>query len=353
MTSEIKSPIRRASRPIDGGENGLQPSDSGVSIQVPWQERGPQSSDVVWRYSQNPLIGRHHLPGVQGVYNSAVARYGDRFVGVFRLEKRDRFPHLHLGWSTDGMKWDIDPKKIDFAKGDPKSLADYAYDPRLCEIDGTYYITWCGGHNGPTISIASTRDFKTFERLENAFLPFNRNGVLFPRKINGKYFMLSRPSDDGHTPFGDIFVSQSPDMCHWGMHRLMMRRGGGEVGQWWQRTKIGAGPIPIEIDEGWLMIYHGVMDTCNGFVYSMGAAILDRNEPWKVLYRTNQHILTPEADYEVFGHVPNVVFPCAALHDKASDRLAIYYGAADTSCCVAFAHLSELISFTKENSQLF
>ena len=92
-----------------------------------------------------------------------------------------------------------------------------------------------------------------------------------------------------------------------------MRRGGGEVGQWWQRTKIGAGPIPIETDDGWLMIYHGVMDTCNGFVYSMGAALLDLDEPWRVLYRTNQHILTPEQDYEVSGHVPNVVFPCAAL----------------------------------------
>ena len=94
-------------------------------------------------------------------------------------------------------------------------------------------------------------------------------------------------------------------------------RGGGEVGQWWQRTKVGAGPIPIETDDGWLMIYHGVMDTCNGFVYSMGAALLDLDQPWKVLYRTNQHICTPEADYEVSGHVPNVVFPCAALVDRS------------------------------------
>ena len=152
---------------------------------------------------------------------------------------------------------------------------DYAYDPRVCKIEDTYYITWCGGHNGPTISVASTPDFEQFTLMENAFLPFNRNGVLFPRKINGKYFMLSRPSDDGHTPFGNIYVSQSPDMIHWGKHRLVMKRGGDETGQWWQRTKIGAGPIPIETEEGWLMIYHGVMDTCNGFVYSMGAAILD------------------------------------------------------------------------------
>jgi beta-1,4-mannooligosaccharide/beta-1,4-mannosyl-N-acetylglucosamine phosphorylase len=101
------------------------------------------------------------------------------------------------------------------------------------------------------------------------------------------------------------------------------------------------------------LIYHGVMDTCNGFVYSMGAAILDLDDPSKVLYRTNQHLLTPEADYEVFGHVPNVVFPCAALCDAEQDKLAIYYGAADTASCVAYAHLSELIAFTKENSAVF
>jgi beta-1,4-mannooligosaccharide/beta-1,4-mannosyl-N-acetylglucosamine phosphorylase len=272
---------------------------------------------------------------------------------VFRLEKRCRFPRLHVGWSENGLDWQIEPESILFMSGEPGSASDYAYDPRLCKIDGTYYITWCGGHNGPTISVAATRDFQIVERLENAFLPFNRNGVLFPRKIGGKFFMLSRPSDDGHTPFGDIYVSQSPDMCHWGMHRLVMRRGGSEVGQWWQRTKIGAGPIPIETDDGWLMIYHGVMDTCNGFVYSMGAAILDLDEPWRVLYRTNQHILTPEKDYEVSGHVPNVVFPCAALHDHTTDRIAIYYGAADTSCCLAYARLSELIAFVKANSEVF
>ncbi len=353
MKSEIETKLHRTLRRIDEGVNGLSRTDIGVIGQIPWQERSPLSQDIVWRHAENPIIRRRHMPGVQGVYNSAVAPFGDRFVGVFRLEKQDRFPHLHVGWSDDGIDWAIDAEPIEFVKGDPKSPADYAYDPRLCEIDGTYHITWCGGHNGPTISVATTRDFKIYERLENAFLPFNRNGVLFPRKIGGKYFMLSRPSDDGHTPFGDIYVSQSPDICHWGMHRLVMRRGGGEVGQWWQRTKIGAGPIPIETDDGWLMIYHGVMDTCNGFVYSMGAAILDLEEPWKVLFRTNQHILTPEADYEVFGHVPNVVFPCAALVDKVADRLAIYYGAADTSCCLAYAHLDELIAFVKENSHVF
>lgn len=321
---------------------------------IPWQARPAGSDEIVWRHSGNPVIGRNFVPGAQGIYNSAVIPFGDGFAGVFRYEKKCRYPRLHSGWSEDGLQWHIEPQPIQFA-GDTAVISrdDYAYDPRVTKIDDTYYITWCGGHNGPTISVASTRDFQIFTRLENAFLPFNRNGVLFPRKIGGSFMMLSRPSDDGHTPFGDIYLSQSPDMCHWGKHRLVMRRGGDHVGQWWQRTKIGAGPVPIETDEGWLLIYHGVIDTCNGFVYSMGAAILDLQEPWRVLYRTNQHVLTPEADYETIGHVPNVVFPCAALSDSEQDRLAIYYGAADTSSCVAYAHLSELVAFTKENSEVF
>lgn len=353
MKSYINPNPHTSTAPPERLAKSLGTHTEAPTASIPWQERPTGCSDVVWRHAGNPIIGRHYLPEVQGIYNSAVAPYGDGFVGVFRVEKRDRFPRLHVGWSDDGIEWQIETQPIRFRSGDPASPDDYAYDPRVCKIEGTYYITWCGGYHGPTISVAATRDFQKFDRLENAFLPFNRNGVLFPRKIGGKYFMLSRPSDNGHTPFGDIYVSQSPDMCHWGMHRLVMRAGGNEVGQWWQRTKIGAGPVPIETDDGWLLIYHGVMDTCNGFVYSMGAAILHLEQPWRVLYRTNQHILTPEKDYEVSGHVPNVVFPCAALHDTAANRLAIYYGAADTSCCLAYARLDELIAFTKENSHVF
>ncbi|HEY6564627.1 MAG TPA: glycoside hydrolase family 130 protein, partial [Pirellulaceae bacterium] len=319
---------------------------------VPFEDRPLDCRSVLWRYSGNPVLGRHHMPGAQGTYNSAVVGFGDHFAGVFRVENQTRFPRLHAGKSRDGLLWQIESEPIVFVNYD-QGLGEYAYDPRICRIEDEYYITWCGGTNGPSIAVARTTDFRVFERLEDAFLPYNRNGVLFPRRIDGKYHMLSRPSDNGHTPFGDIYVSQSPDMIHWGRHRLVMRRGGDHTGQWWQRTKIGAGPIPIETPDGWLMIYHGVMDTCNGFIYSMGAAILHLEQPWRVLFRTNKHILTPEADYEVFGHVPNVVFPCAAVHDFVSDRIAIYYGAADTSSCVAFGHLSELIEFVKSNSDVF
>lgn len=184
----------------------------------------------------------------------------------------------------------------------------------ITPLDGRYYVTWCNGYHGPTIGAAWTEDFKRFHQLENAFLPFNRNGVLFPEKINGMYMMASRPSDNGHTPFGDIYISQSPDMEFWGRHRFMMGTIKGNASAW-QSTKIGAGPTPIKTDEGWLMIYHGVLTSCSGYVYRTGSALLDLEKPWKVLYRTKDYIMTPDAPYERMGDVPNVVFPCAALTD--------------------------------------
>ena len=261
---------------------------------------------------------------------------------------------LHTGFSDDGISWKINPQRIAFVSGDPKADGEltrweYGYDPRVCwfDEDRRFYVTWCNGYHGPTIGVAWTTDFLTFHQMENAFLPFNRNGVLFPRKIAGKYWMLSRPSDNGHTPFGDIFVSSSPDMIHWGGHRHVMKPNGG-----WQSTKIGAGPIPIETRDGWLMIYHGVLTSCNGFVYSFGAALLDLDEPWKVRYRTEPYLLSPQELYECVGDVPNVVFPCAALTDAPTGRIAIYYGCADTVTGLAFCQVDELIDFLKGNSRV-
>lgn len=198
--------------------------------------------------------------------------------------------------------------------------------------------------NGPTIGLGYTFDFKEFHQLPNAFPPFNRNGVLFPRKIGGKYAMLNRPSDNGHTPFGDIFYCESPDLRHWGYHRHVMSATDG-----WQATKIGAGPIPIETSEGWLLFYHGVLTSCNGFVYSFGAALLDREEPWKVLARSKEYLLAPRELYECVGDVPNVTFPCAALCDAPTGRIALYYGCADSVTGLAFCRVDEVIARSSLN----
>lgn len=315
---------------------------------IPWEDKPAGCDRVVWRYSGNPVIPRDLIPTSNSIFNSAVVPFEGQFAGVFRCDDTERNMQLHSGRSVDGITWTLDPERIHFVGPVAEELGwGYGYDPRVCWIDDRYYVTWCNCYHGPTIGVAWTRDFETYTQLENAYLPFNRNGVLFPRKINGKYAMYSRPSDNGHTPFGDIFYSESPDLVHWGRHRHVMRPNGG-----WQSTKIGAGPTPIETTEGWLLVYHGVLTSCNGFVYSAGAALLDIDEPWKVIYRTAPYIMSPQALYECVGDVPNVAFPCAALTDAPTGRIAFYYGAADTVTGLAFAQVDELIAFTKAHSRV-
>jgi beta-1,4-mannooligosaccharide/beta-1,4-mannosyl-N-acetylglucosamine phosphorylase len=316
---------------------------------IPWQERPEGCRSAVWRYRGNPIIGWEPTEKSARIFNSAVVPYGDGFIGIFRSDHKDGIPKLHLGRSGDAIHWNIEEEEIHWKdpEGRPYDPV-YAYDPRLIKIENKYYIVWCTDFGGASLGLGVTEDFRTFTRLENPFIPFNRNGVLFPRKIHGRYILLSRPSDGGHTAFGDIFLSESPDLTYWGRHRRVMTKGGG----WWQNLKIGAGPAPIETTEGWLLFYHGVSGTCNGYVYSFGAALLDIDNPSKVLYRTSEYLLTPQEDYETRGFVPNVVFPCATLQDAATGRIAIYYGAADTYVAVAFTRADELVRHMKEHSRL-
>ena len=312
---------------------------------IPWQDKPADCTAPVWRYSENPIIKRDPLPNVARIFNSAVMPYEDGFIGVFRGEQRDGMPHIYLGHSKDAVNWQFDPEKIPFTneKGEP-FMPIYAYDPRLVKVEDTYYIIWCQDFYGAAIGMAKTTDFKTFTRLENPFLPYNRNAVLFPRKINGNFVMLSRPCDNGHTAFGDIVLSESRDMEFWGRHRHVM----GRSENWWESLKIGGGAAPIETDKGWLMLYHGVVNTCNGYVYSIGAAILDINEPSKVLHRCANYILAPTEWYEERGFVPNVCFPCATLHDPETGRIAIYYGYADSYVGIAFTTVQELYDYILE-----
>ncbi len=315
---------------------------------IPWEDRPEGIKGApIWRYSGNPVVDRNPIDGVARIFNSAVMPYEDGFIGVFRGEQTNGVPYVYLGRSKDALHWTFDSEKVPFVdeEGNP-FMPVYAYDPRLVRVEDTYYIIWCGDFYGAAIGMAKTKDFKTFIRIENPFIPFNRNAVLFPRRINGNYVMLSRPSDSGHTPFGDIFLSESPDMTYWGKHRHVMSRGS----EWWESVKIGGGAAPIETSEGWLLFYHGVATTCNGFVYSIGGAILDIDHPSIVRYRCENFLLTPEAEYEERGFVPNVVFPCATIHDPETNRIALYYGAADSVVGVAFCNMDDIIDYIKEHS---
>ena len=320
----------------------------GVSLpNMPWEEKPEGHTDVVWRYSKNPIITRKDAFEANSVFNSAVVPYGDEYRGVFRIDGYDMLPLLRAGKSKDGIKWEIEKEALEWTDRDPSIGYEYGYDPRVVKIEDKYFITWCNGvPSGFTIGMGYTEDFETFHQLNNPFLTYNRNGVLFPRKINGKYAMLSRPTSPGSDSLGSVWYSESPDLEYWGHHRHVMS----PTNLGWQSKKMGPGPCPIETDEGWLLIYHGVKGTCAGLAYAMGCAILDRDEPWKVLYRTKKFIMNPWESYECVGDVHTVVFPCATLCDADTGRLAIYYGAADTSVGLAFTTIDDLVKYTKENS---
>ena len=301
---------------------------------------------VFKRYKGNPIITSAAVPRANSIHNSAIVPFEDGYAGIFRVDEIDFNFTMHVGKSKDGIKWDIEPGILELQCDDPDiAINSRTYDPRLTKLDDTFYFTWCtDSPQGPCIGMATTKDFKIFKQGENLTMPANRNCVIFPRKIDGKFAMYSRPSDRGHTPFGDMFFSTSPDMVHWGQHRFVF----GTEASSWQSTKIGPGPAPIETDEGWLLIYHGVWTSCNGYLYYAGGALLDLEKPWKVLYRTKDYLLAPTETYERVGDVPNVVFPSSAIVDKGNIR--IYYGCADTCISIAEAKMDELIKFIKEHS---
>ena len=178
--------------------------------------------------------------------------------------------------------------------------------------------------------------FKDFERVALVSEPGNKDGALFDRKINGRYVRLDRPIGAG---VGNMWISYSPDLMNWGDSKLLATTRDG----YWDTTRIGASAQPIETDEGWLEIYHGVKDTASGPIYRLGTLLLDKDDPSRVLGRSAIPILSPRMDYERIGDVGNVVFSCGALPHENGD-VYIYYGAADTSICLGICSMEDLIA---------
>jgi len=317
-------------------------------LNIPWENRPKDCPTPIWRYSKNPVININPIPKVSRVFNSALVPFGNGYTGVFRGDTFTTIPFLFVGHSKDGIHFEFEEKPIQILDENGKVMKfDYCYDPRVIEIEGVYYVTFCTHDFGPTLCVVKTTDFKEFRFVSKPVLPCNRNGVFFPKKINGDYLLLSRPSDNGHTPFGDIFLSRSKDMIDYGRHSHILEPGW----EWWCGTKVGAGCNPIETDLGWLLFIHGVTKTCSGFVYSIGAIILDRDNPEKVLYRCSPYLLTPEVEFERSGFVPNVLFPTSALVDGETGRIAIYAGAADTYTELLFTDIDTVLEYIVSNNR--
>jgi predicted GH43/DUF377 family glycosyl hydrolase len=240
--------------------------------------------------------------------------------------------HLRVARSRDGINFEIEERPAIAPVNDYETFG--IEDPRISLTDGTYYISYVAVCPfGVTTCLASTRDFTTFERHGVIFCPENKDAVLFPERVDGKYYGLHRPVSPLFKK-NEIWIAASPDLRCWGNHRRLM----GPRADRWDQIKIGASAVPFKIEQGWLEIYHGA-DQNNR--YCLGAVLLDAKQPAKVIARADEPILEPEADYETEGFFGNVVFSCGLLHED--DKLRIYYGVADTSIAYAEVPLQAVL----------
>ena len=258
---------------------------------------------------------------------------------MLRIEGQHGYSFFALARSKNGLHFTLDDEPVmlparegPFAIYEKKGIED----PRITVIDGVCYVVYTAvGDCGPRIAIAKTDDYVNYERIALISEPGNKDGILFPRKIGGRYVRLDRPIGMG---VGSMWVSYSPNLIDWGGSEVIMtpRRG------YWDDYRIGASVTPIETDEGWLEIYHGVKMTSAGPIYRIGMALLDLDDPSKVIKRGDAPILSPREDYERIGDVGNVCFACGAIVDDNGD-MKVYYGAADTSICIATCNLNKLL----------
>jgi beta-1,4-mannooligosaccharide/beta-1,4-mannosyl-N-acetylglucosamine phosphorylase len=303
--------------------------------------RNAKKLDLLQRIPENPVITVEDVPfRANTVFNGTPVATDDGVYLLLRIEGQHGYSFFALARSTDGLNFTIDDKPVmlpakkgPFAKYETKGIED----PRITVIDGTCYVVYTAvGSCGSRIALAKTEDYVNYERVAIISEPGNKDGILFPRKINRRYARLDRPIGLG---VGSMWVSYSPDLINWGDSQVIISPRSG----YWDDFRIGASVTPIETQQGWLVIYHGVKMTSAGPIYRIGVVLLDLDDPSKVIKRGDQPILSPREDYERIGDIGNVCFACGAIIDD-DGNMKIYYGAADTSICIATCTLEQLLN---------
>jgi predicted GH43/DUF377 family glycosyl hydrolase len=308
--------------------------------------------ELFTRYPGNPILTAKDMPyRANSVFNAGAVKLGDETLLLMRVEDRRGLSHLTVARSNDGLtEWRVDPQPT--LPADPAGHPEEIWgieDPRITRVEGEerYIIAYAAySTRGPLVSLATTEDFRNFERLGPVMPPDDKDAALFPVRFGGRYAMLHRP---GATSLGlgsHIWISYSPDLKHWADHQIVVRA---RYGGWWDANKIGLSPPPLLTDDGWLIVYHGVRVTVSGGIYRLGLALLDLEDPGTVLARGDEWVLAPEAPYERLGDVRDVVFPCGWIVE--GDDVRLYYGAADSTIAVATAKVSELLAWLHKHSE--
>jgi len=308
--------------------------------------------ELFTRYSDNPIIEAKDIPyQANSVFNAGATRLGNDTLLLLRVEDRRGISHLTVARSSDGITdWQIDsePTLLPSPATNPEEIWGIE-DPRITHIEeqdlwAVIYTSYSKG--GPLVSLTTTKDFKTFDRKGVVIPPEDKDAAMFPVKFGGRWAMLHRPVSAFADVGAHIWISFSPDMKHWGDHQILIpaRRGG-----WWDANKIGLSPPPLQTEQGWLILYHGVRTTAAGCIYRLGLALLDLEDPTKLLARSDEWIFAPEESYEVGGDVDKVVFPCGWVTEGDSVRL--YYGGADKCIALATGRVSEMLEWLEKHKE--
>jgi predicted GH43/DUF377 family glycosyl hydrolase len=326
----------------------------GAPIVSDWPVEAPTLNSYVpelfRRHASNPLLTAASWPyAAHTVFNpgATLLASGETLLLV-RVEDRRGISHLTAARSHDGIRdWRIDPQPTFSPSPDqyPEELWGVE-DPRIVQLDGgRFAVTYTAySRAGPLVALAMTEDFKTFERHGSIMSPEDKDAAFFPRQFDGRWALIHRPVPSIAGAKANMWISFSPDLQNWGDHTVLLEA---RDGAWWDAGKIGLATQPIATSEGWLIVYHGVRQTPAGALYRVGLALLDLDEPRRVLRRSDEWVVGPQAAYEVTGDIANVVFPCGATVDETSRELRLYYGAADTCVGLLTADIPAVLDWLR------
>jgi len=309
-----------------------------------------QSMELFRRHEHNPILSSTDWPyPINKAFNPGATLLPDGTTLLLcRVEDRRGHSHFGIARSANGINnWKIDPEPSLIA--DPDKFPEELWgieDPRITYVPelSKYAVVYTAyTRDGPGVALALTEDFQHFERYGVIMSPEDKDAALLPHRIDGHWALIHRPVSG---PRAHIWISYSPDLRHWGSHKLMLEA---RRGAWWDANKIGLSPPPIETPQGWLMIYHGVRQTAAGSIYRLGLALFDLQQPELCLKRGDEWVFGPQETYEVRGDVDNVVFPCGYTIAADGDSMHLYYGAADSCIGLATGSVRALLDWLEEH----
>jgi predicted GH43/DUF377 family glycosyl hydrolase len=306
--------------------------------------------EIFRRFDGNPIITANDFPGtVNAVFNPGATEFDGETLLLVRVENRTGLSSLVVATSKNGRTdWRIDPDRGLAPHADLVEEHWGVEDPRITRIGDDYYVVYVGySAFGPLVSLAKTRDFVAWERCGVLQPPEDKDAALFPTTFEGRFALIHRPVPAMPGLGTHIWLSYSPDLTYWGEAHVLLAA---QRGSLWDANKVGLGPPPLLTKDGWLLCYHAVRTTASGSIYRVGLALLERDDPSKVLARSNEWVMGPREPYELAGDVPGVVFPCGWILRDDGDTVHMYYGAADTSVCVAEGSVTEMLRHVEEHS---